>query len=140
MTITHYQHYQQWKNISLVLISSLLLTLTSIQVVYYYKVDNLSKKLALNNSSQDAQAPGAGPLLGALKDIDEQDLYKTLKALLETMPPYVKIEKLEWNNKKELTITCRAQNEAGVACMLEACGKNEILKKKKKKNGRKRIK
>ena len=128
MTTYHYKTYQNWKNISLVLLSSVLITLTAVQIANHYKIHTFAKKKAPDINIQDTASLQAGPLLAALKEIDAQDLRKTLEALIETLPPLVKIEKLTWNNKNELTLACRAQSEAGLASMLEACGKNNLLK------------
>jgi len=127
MTNIHFVRFTQWKQTSYFLIACLLIALTVTHAFYYYKLYSTQQKVKAA-CAQDPQETNSGQLSLIIQEIDKQELYATFNALLEIMPPSVKIEKLEYN-KTGTTITCRAQNHNGMVTMLESCSKNNILKK-----------
>jgi Tfp pilus assembly protein PilN len=128
MTNIHFIRYTQWKQTSYFLIACLLLALTITHAFYYYKLWVMQQKVKGVCAQERQETKGSEQLLSVIQEIDKQELYAILNALLEIMPPSVKIEKLEYT-KTCSTITCRAQNNTAMVSMLEACSKNSILKK-----------
>ncbi len=134
MITGHYAAYKLWKNITFILITVLLVALTIIQCLAYsklYREQRVFKELNLYNTlppSTDTEQ-----LWQALPEIDKQHWLNTMDALVEIMPPQVKIEKLHLT-QDALVLTCHAQNDAALATMLEACSKNSILQKLRLKN------
>jgi hypothetical protein len=128
MTNNHLIRYTQWKQITYFLIACLLIALTITQAFYYYKLHTTQKKVKAACMQEPQETTNSGQLLSIIQEIDKQELYAIFNALLEIMPPSIKIEKLEYT-KTGTAITCRAQNNNGMVSMIEACAKNPALKK-----------
>lgn len=134
MITGHYAAYKLWKNITFILITVLLVALIVIQCLEYsklYREQRAFKELNLYNTLPIST--DTGQLWRALPQIDKQQWLNTLDALVEIMPPQVKIEKL-YLTQDTLVLTCRAQNDTTLAAMLEACSKNNLLQKLRLKN------
>ncbi len=128
MTNIHFIRYNNWKQTSYFLIASLLVALTATHAFYYYKLWVTQQKVKATCAQEHQETKASAQLLSVIQEIDKQELYAIFNALLEIMPPSVKIEKLEYT-KTGSTITCRAQNNTAMVSMLEACSKNNALKK-----------
>lgn len=125
----HFATYNRWKQTTLALIAALLIALTITQAIFYYKISNIQKKI----TSVCLQQKDVGPtnnkqILEEINHIDRQELFAILDALLEIMPPSVKVEKFEYT-KTNIIITCKAQHHQAMVTMIERCAKNSILKK-----------
>lgn len=133
MTNNHFIRYTQWKQASYFLIAGLLIALTITHASYYYKLLSIQQKVKAVSKEDPKQKNCGEQLLSIVQEIDKQELYALFNGLIETMPPSVKIEKIEYS-KAVTTVTCRAQNNNGMMSMIEACAKNRALKKLSLKN------
>jgi Tfp pilus assembly protein PilN len=118
----------RWKQTTYFLVASLFIALTATHAIYYYKLHSAQQKVKAVCAQETQETNKSEQLSAIIQEIDKQELYTIFNALLEIMPPSVKIEKLEYN-KTGTTISCRAQNHMGMVAMLEACAKNPALKK-----------
>jgi Tfp pilus assembly protein PilN len=128
MTNTHFIRYAQWKQTTYFLIASLLTALTITHAFYYYKLYTIQPKVKAACAQEPQNTNNSAQLLSVIQKIDKQELYSIFNALVEIMPPSVKVEKLEYTQTGS-TVTCRAQNNNAMVAMLEAVSKNPVLKK-----------
>jgi hypothetical protein len=124
----HFQHFQQWRQTTISLISIVLFALITVQVIYFYKLHKLKKEFKIFAGTEIVQDDTRNQeLMPIIQEIDKQHLYKIFDALIEVVPPHVKLEKLEYTKETGLQLTCRAQDNASMLHFIDACSRNQIL-------------
>ncbi len=128
MTNTHFLSYSKWKQLSLLLIALLIITLTILHGYYYYTLYITQQKVASACLQEPQTTKSNEQLFTIIEDINKQELYNLFNALLEIMPTDAKIEKLEYI-APEIIITLRSQHHKGMVKVLEACSTHTILER-----------
>ncbi len=129
MVNIHYAHYKSWKQTALVGLFILLTALLSVQAVYSYQLHLLQQKIKTSFYKEPPiEAPHTEQLLSTIQDIDQHDFYHIINALVEVMPPGVKLEVLNYTATSKPLLTCRAHQEADMITFVNLCSNNNILK------------
>ena len=117
----HFVQYTRWKTSTLSLITLACIILGAIQLSLYWQLGEVQKRISLTPSAPLQEQPID------LQVINTQQPFEIFNALVEVMPPSVKLERFEYQ-PTQTTVACHALHHNAMVHMLNACAHNTVLK------------
>lgn len=123
----HYQHYVHWKQITLSIWTTMLMLLTGLHLWHYHTLFQLKRQRATLEKPHEINTT-PNTLHESICAAQSHELFILYNALLEVMPPDVKIHKIDYSLEKT-TITGNAVTEKACMHFVTLCEQNPVLHK-----------